>query len=529
MDPRYGGYGYSVREPVPVYTIEDPRRPAEYKHYKRRGSETSSSSWTSDDRRRTVEDPPDGGAWAWIIVLACAILHICDQVVYFLFYDSIVIADFRNHLRLLQGLKPTDTYTEFMVFEDIRFIGEIVAAVASVYIGYRVVAVFGSCCVIAGFLAASFVTPSKEIELMGFLVGFLGGIGCSFWRFTAFVAIMEYFKKHRMTALILSGFGKVIGIFIGYAVISRPLQDIRDNTTSIADIESMTPWTTYYRCELVPAGVAFFVSMLITPLPLARSRRAGDCAWFLRIRSTSLCRVGMLALVFAVYLLYYFGESLPSTTIIYWMTREGFSTNHILGALFAIACGVFLGYILLAFWPLKKKLYGTLLWMGLYCLLMGMITLIFPVYTSPYISYVAAYGIIHAAAQVMFETVLRYVIPIGFGRQYIRWVEGLLGLAAGAATIPNNFIIKDALWGRAPGYLDNVYYFAGSFYLGAGLLAVATVQLAICLKFKDRNREREESQMLPPPEVSRMSRMSGARGSRRDESPPRYYHGYQYR
>lgn len=43
------------------------------------------------------------------------------------------------------------------------------------FVGYRVVAVFGSVCVLGGFLGASFVTPSEEIELMGFLVGFLGG------------------------------------------------------------------------------------------------------------------------------------------------------------------------------------------------------------------------------------------------------------------------------------------------------------------------------------------------------------------
>lgn len=56
------------------------------------------------------------------------------------------------------------------------YVAEIVAAVASVFIGYRVVAAFGSVCVGAGFLAASFVTPSEEIELMNFLVGFLGGM-----------------------------------------------------------------------------------------------------------------------------------------------------------------------------------------------------------------------------------------------------------------------------------------------------------------------------------------------------------------
>lgn len=44
------------------------------------------------------------------------------------------------------------------------------------FIGYRVVAALGSACVLGGFLGASFVDPSEQIELMGLLVGFLGGI-----------------------------------------------------------------------------------------------------------------------------------------------------------------------------------------------------------------------------------------------------------------------------------------------------------------------------------------------------------------
>ena len=54
------------------------------------------------------------------------------------------------------------------------------------------------------------------------------GLGCAFWRFTAIVAVLEYFKKWRMAAIILSGFGRVIGIFIGYAILAEPLRKIRD-------------------------------------------------------------------------------------------------------------------------------------------------------------------------------------------------------------------------------------------------------------------------------------------------------------
>lgn len=62
-----------------------------------------------------------------------------------------------------------------MVIFVLYYISEIIAAFASVFVGFRVVAVFGSICVGAGFLGAAFVKPSDEIELMGFLVGFLGG------------------------------------------------------------------------------------------------------------------------------------------------------------------------------------------------------------------------------------------------------------------------------------------------------------------------------------------------------------------
>lgn len=56
---------------------------------------------------------------------------------------------------------------------------------------------------------------------------FYTGIGVAFWRFTAFVAIMEYFVRHRMTAIILSGLGRFIGIVVGYGILAKPYQDAR--------------------------------------------------------------------------------------------------------------------------------------------------------------------------------------------------------------------------------------------------------------------------------------------------------------
>ena len=79
----------------------------------------SSDSSESSYARYTVENPPDGGVRAWLIVLACAVLHICSELVYFMFFNTIQIARNRN-MRLTE---PVDTYMEFMVFENVRFGG----------------------------------------------------------------------------------------------------------------------------------------------------------------------------------------------------------------------------------------------------------------------------------------------------------------------------------------------------------------------------------------------------------------------
>ena len=88
--------------------------------------ESVSSSGSSGDFRHqkwTVEDPPDGGVWAWIIVLACGVLHLCSELVYYMFQNTIVIAKFRNPRLMGFGLAPESTYEDFQVFEDVRLMG----------------------------------------------------------------------------------------------------------------------------------------------------------------------------------------------------------------------------------------------------------------------------------------------------------------------------------------------------------------------------------------------------------------------
>ena len=79
-------------------------------------------------------------------------------------------------LKLMGGPPPSlPTYVHMVQQDNILHFAVMIAAIASVFVGYRIIAVFGSVLVLAGFLSASFVNPGDNIELMGFLVGFLGG------------------------------------------------------------------------------------------------------------------------------------------------------------------------------------------------------------------------------------------------------------------------------------------------------------------------------------------------------------------
>ena len=93
------------------------------------------------------------------------------------------------------------------------------------------------------------------------------------------------------------------------------------------------------------------------------------------------------------------GENLPMPYMIYWMSENGFSTQHILVAIFLFACGVTLGYIFLAFWPSKKKFHGSMITMGSILLVLGLLTLQLPMFPSPYVSYIAAYTAVLGAGQ----------------------------------------------------------------------------------------------------------------------------------
>ena len=91
------------------------------------------------------------------------------------------------------------------------------------------------------------------------------------------------------------------------------------------DLKNMTEWPTYYQCQCAMAGVGFLFSLILTPLPLVKTRRGHDCAMILRIRDERVCRGSMLMLVLGVYFLYYLGMEVmlyPS-----WRKRHENMTN----------------------------------------------------------------------------------------------------------------------------------------------------------------------------------------------------------
>lgn len=44
------------------------------------------------------------------------------------------------------------------------------------------------------------------------------------------------------------------------------------------------------------------------------------------------------------------------------------------------------------------------------------------------------------------------------------------------------YMISEELVKKSPGYIENIFYFAGSAFLAAGLLAVVVIQMAMCIQ-----------------------------------------------
>lgn len=105
-------------------------------------------------------------------------------------------------------------------------------------------------------------------------------------------------------------------------------------------------------------------------------------------------------------------------------------------------------------------------------------------------------------------------------------MEGLLGLFAGSTTIANNFI-ADSL-DEEDGGIANVFYFAGSAFLLAGLIAVVVVNVKRCFRVKDMNLEKDVP-LLRRRGKSHYITEGELRESRREDDQKRFYYNYQYR
>ncbi|KAL5015315.1 hypothetical protein ScPMuIL_009585 [Solemya velum] len=235
----------------------------------------------------TVHDPPDGGKRAWLIVLACFFINMCNAIIQQLFMLS---KDSMN-----DDLKDAKVAKMTEVYGDMRAISAPIGAIIAVKFGYRILTIVGGILMIFGFFIASFL-DNDSIDGIGFLVAGFGGIGGAFWSLAAIVAVLEYFKTKRIRALLAANCGSVVGALIMMLIFVFG--------------EVKLEWQKTFKAVLAPAGIGIIAGATLVPLKLIMADDSGQTflARTLGIFSWKLFKKPALFLVMIIFFLENFGE-----------------------------------------------------------------------------------------------------------------------------------------------------------------------------------------------------------------------------
>ncbi|KAL5005544.1 hypothetical protein ScPMuIL_019000 [Solemya velum] len=412
----------------------------------------------------TVHDPPDGGKRAWLIVLACFFINMCNAIIQQLFMLS--KDSMNDDLKDAKVAKMTEVYV------DMRAISAPIGAIIAVKFGYRILTIVGGILMIFGFFIASFL-DNDSIDGIGFLVAGFGGIGGAFWSLAAIVAVLEYFKTKRIRALLAANCGSVVGALIMMLIFVFG--------------EVKLEWQKTFKAVLAPAGIGIIAGATLVPLKLIMADDSGQTflARTLGIFSWKLFKKPALFLVMIIFFLENFvgyGVALNKTkrclvticvaggqyhqskitTLIGKLDPE-LEQDEIITIVLVNVAAPLVGLLALFFWK-NKELAIVLIWLGPVNLLCGTLANIAPSLDS--FGLVLGYVIIYGVCSGLFTTILNNAVPESFGAEHIRIVEGLLGFAAGVGVICS---------GPADESINEEYDWESSFHLGGSLLILSGI------------------------------------------------------
>ncbi|OWF56145.1 uncharacterized protein LOC110450997 [Mizuhopecten yessoensis] len=382
-----------------------------------------------------------------LILVGCILVNLGQSVVFSMAVLGKIKSDLSND--------EADTIRMALLIT--RRLGVPFASLLMIGMGYRIVGIIGCSLVGLGLFIASWV-PRVAVGTITFLVGGVAGLGFAFLSLTVIVPILETFTKHRLRYLVMVRSAESVSSIVFASL------------TLVPDIE--IDWRILYRYQLVVMVVAGAACVLLKPLETIKADvTRGVIGRLLGLSDFSLFKGVTLYLLILVYVLDQIG--IPTTrydlsSLLEDPTKQFGADLSVRVIVILPFVGNLLGLLALVFWKMFS-LVDILQMLGPVNIACGLLTLQVPALDK--VAWVAVYAVVFGMSSGVFLALTDNVIPGAFGKQSIRIVEGILGLASGVGLIIA-LPASNALSTQTTHGYESSFYLSGSALVISGLLAV---------------------------------------------------------
>ncbi|XP_060074990.1 uncharacterized protein LOC132554696 [Ylistrum balloti] len=358
------------------------------------------------------------------------------------------------------------------VYSGVSSLTTIFAALVSLKVGYRVVAVSGCLMMMSGLLVASWLDKAT-IGLIGVLVGGIAGVGASCVKLAAVVPVLENIQNCRFIAIAFVNIGGACASVLHYGILA----------TSWATDDIDLNWRRLYRWQLLVMAFALLASTKLQP---------SNEKWIKKYFSPfdwSVFRQKPLYIMMAILLCDRFGQFILSKEIFTFFDTSDSSAAPYLGGFFYYGGQIF-GPMFM-FCCIKKQILPTLRFMGPIDFIAGVWTIAATWSTNLF--HISMYAGTLGISKAAFTTLLQNIIPSVFGKKNVRIVEGLLDFGAGVGIL----LSSPCQYAVEASYHETDQY-KPAFYLAGSSLVLTSGLVFVCLRLvKAFDRHITETEEIP--------------------------------
>ncbi|XP_048240619.1 uncharacterized protein LOC124126768 [Haliotis rufescens] len=348
--------------------------------------------------------------------------------------------------------------------------------------GYRCTAVAGSLVIGCGILGTYFCDHSN-IALVAFLYGVLTGIGQSMINVSGLSAVLEYFKRKRVIALILLSIGNLLMTLLAVLLMVLVFPSVgMDNSRS------------YFIMQFVITGLLVPISLMLKPLNLRMKGSAG--------RSLISRQMGIKCFVV------YKNPALYTVTLAFFFWEAGFAIinkklpgfkglisipNMPDGMLLTLILSValMLGIGIACFFIKTTRLRTTIIIFCVNCV----IICFFSVLASQL--YKEIYATVYSAVVGLFkgftDPVMLFTVPVFVGETNVAIGIGMVTVGQGLGSFILPYLADEI--DRRTKKLDLCFYLVGGLYLLASAAMLLTYVLHKRAKVEDSTARKSDEKV----------------------------------